>query len=367
MSATPRRKKTIGASKVIAWLLLALSCASCKVYDPELVAQACQLKSIPSRPAPTGGDSKSDLVFVLANLEWLNQDGAATTRSYDLDGSCTRAPNFDNACVTQDNLPIEDGEQGQDNVFAKRVTPFIFSVFPEAATNFQVALEQGVGAVWAKVHNWNGEVNDSEVQVDIAQTVFGVPGDLSSEVDPGQLGTPLDADWPYAPPIWNGDDHFWLRASDFFSGGLAKPRFVDDDAYISEGTLVARIPDQFVLSFYDSERKLSVILVNAYLIAEISIPEQSILEASIVGSWRRSDALTALPDFGLCPDSVQVDFSALQRFIDSNLDLYTTGGVGSSVPSCDALSIGLHFSAYRANTGGLHIAPDINACVGQGT
>jgi hypothetical protein len=170
---------------------------------------------------------------------------------------------------------------------------------------------------------------------------------------------------PAAPPSWDGRDYAFLRTDSFVADDLDRPVIVDDQAYIRDRVLYARLPDRVDIFFPAEDVGVLVRITDAVAAATLSEDLMSLENVVVGGRWSINDLLLTAENVGICEGSsnYSILLDQLQRIADvrSNPD---TGGPGVT---CDALSLGVTFSGTRIRFGGLtDDRPLPNVCMGGG-
>lgn len=160
-------------------------------------------------------------------------------------------------------------------------------------------------------------------------------------------------------PLWNGLDSWLVRFESVHAGNLNQPKVVAPSSYVSAGTLVARptagplvlnipmggvpIPLHIhhpVVTMQISGTGPSVAGTNG-VIAGVLDTEQLIAELKkIVGAF----------DSSLCSSNT---FESIAMQIRQASDIMKDGTNGEPAVTCNAISIGLGFSASAATIGGV--------------
>jgi hypothetical protein len=326
----------------------------------------CIPRSPPALPAGGEGDGP-DVVFALRNI-LLDQRMMWDVIGYDLDGICTSLRNPVTECAPRGDAPREiDGTEGIDNSFGPQVVPFVLIGKPGlqmAATRDQT---NGIGVVLVRLRGWNGTADDRAVEVIVSQSVFGTP-----ELPDGGMPVPEvpDGGVVYAdggdPPLprWEGRDWWWVRADNYLGGDIEDPLLRDDRAYVSGGTIVARLPGRVPIVLAGSVRSSIFRLGDTRLTLRLSPDTMQVDEAILAGRWSIADALEAAPYAGICVGTENYD--RLRRLAELSADLRATAGMPAPEVPCDAISFGLRFDGMRANIGGVSNLYGLpNGCAGM--
>jgi hypothetical protein len=357
------------------WVVLATS--GCKVFDAGLIepddasstvdvptmdvpsvdvpTNPTGLRKVPSRPAAESEGPDTEIVtFALRDVA-LNQDADRWRDiGLDLDDLESEPPVPEVECVPPNETadPELDGNDGIDNSFGNRLFPIVRLALPTLEEDSRTNQAAGLGAILLRVSGWNGTRNDPRVSVLLSQSAAGTTADPESvRFD----GTTLvdDADGMPAPmPAWDGDDHWFARDDTFLMADEARPRVRDDNAYVSDGTFVMRLPDRVdILFFAGSTAGVRVRLTDAYAFGELNEDFTAIEVATVAGRWAVLDLLETGNNIGICVGTPQRNIVEAQ--LDTIADVRSTRGSGGPGVICDAISLGVTFRAVRAHWAGL--------------
>lgn len=350
-------------------LLVAGVCVTgCSVYDPALLADGgardagrhdsgpvcttCPAGRPPVRPAGPDGDGP-EVLYALRGIQLIQSSDRWRTIGYDLDGLDTQDVSDPVECISAAGRdPETDGEGGIDNAFGHLVTPLLRVADPQIEQEAQTNETFGLGALLLRVTGWNGERNDSLVNVTLSQSVFGTPK-VSGVIPDASVpdgGVIYDSGVPPLPR-WDGEDAWWGRSDSFFGGDITRPRIADDNAYIADGTIVMRLPDRREIIFSGDTRGVVFKLTDATLTAHV-LPDGNTVDSAVLsGRWAANDILDAIPYINVCPGSS--NYMLLQNILDTSVDVRSTPGSGGPGVMCDALSVGIGFSGMRASWAGI--------------
>ncbi len=347
--------------------------AGCQVFDPSLVddappvqdsgvqtdsgggidASLVGLRRVPPRPE---GENSGDQSLVLALRDVaLRQDGDRwRTIGLDLDGLDTQLPIPEVECVppNDESEPLLDGEEGIDNAFGDRFFNTVNLARPDLERNAQKNQERGLGTILLRIFDWNGERDDPQVDVWVSQAAAGTSADPEEvEFDGFDLVMRSDGS-PAPPPEWDGNDHWFGRSESFVAENPENPQVRDDNAYITEGRLVVRLPDRIdILFFAGADQGVRVRLTDAWAMGTFDEDFDQVETATVAGRWAINDLLETGENAGICVGTPE------RRIVDSQLnnlaDVRSTPGTGGEGVRCDALSLGVTFSGRRGNWAGL--------------
>ncbi|MBX3185426.1 MAG: hypothetical protein KF819_00360 [Labilithrix sp.] len=377
--------------------------ARCSVYDPSLLAPD------PSRPAPkngvgwwsgagdrgcfsaraprledrpTGTSDKALPPIYLAiqsmRIGSLNEQlqldsNAWQDLGYDLDGICTGS----DTCEGDDSPPSckppvpqisIDGRYCRDNTFgrleyAAALVPELSNKYGLSDDAFNCALCVGHYNYLIKLSGYNGEADDDRVRVDL----YPSPG----------LEKPLP--WDCADPSWRtrpcftSDMPFTVQEDGVLERrpgpDLSDAKQFDDNAFVKDGYLVATLPPNTLFWFPGFNA-----LVVAYPLRFTSGIVSGKLARGPDGVWRITDAIIggrARADdlvqgfrlMGLC--EADQNYSLMADFVRNNQDLLADGA-NDPERTCDAMSVGLGFTALQAVAGKLAPVEPLVECVLRG-
>jgi hypothetical protein len=275
---------------------------------------AIDLEQPPPRPDVADGTGPEQ-VFVLDGIQWDQREDRWRTIGLDLDGLLTSGESDPVECLPPSaSAPVEaDGSRGIDNTFGDNVAPILLVANPGAAEAARSAQSEGRGALALRVREWSGEPDDPRVEVAVFPTV-GLDGAGAIQVDPRSVS----------------------------GGDLEQAILVDDDAYVSGGEVVLRLPDRAPLPLAYRDHSLLVNLTDTSL---VFTPGGT---ATLAGRWSTLDFLGASL---VCPGTD--DFMSLERLLELAADIRAIPGTGGDGVVCDAISLGLSFDVQSATLGGV--------------
>ncbi len=352
-------------------LLAGLLVAGCQVYDPDLVPNdagpppACDLRRPPDRPPTPDGDDGEEYLFGLREV-FLDQEEEWRNVGFDLDGLCTEEPAFASECrpMRRSQAP-SDGNEGIDNSFGADLFPLVDTAVMGLQMNARSADMEGTMPL-VRVRGWNGMDDDQRVDVAITTSIFAVPAEADGSVPTFDIVNfkPRVAGEPFLP-VYDGRDWAFLREDTFFEGDADRPLIRDDNAYVRDRTVVARLPDRFELVFPSMVAGVFVTLTDAVLVGHINADGSRLEGVQVAGRWAVLDLLATAENVGLCRGDP--DYNILANTLDAIADVRTQPGTGGEGVICNAISLGVGFEGYRVRYAGLTPGPAItNICADGG-
>jgi hypothetical protein len=324
-------------------------------HGGEVSTGACMHAVVPDPPGvpPEDGGGFADIVVALHSLD-LGEDqyaaGPSTlTIGLDLDDQCTcegQGP----TCAGPNGVKDCDGVAGRDNAGAG-----LFNLLTLALGSgdfgSQYFSDQAAGGRFSmllRIRGYNGTGNDFDVEVD-------------QYASPGTAGN--------AVPNWDGQD-VWTVSSASLQGGeqgtVDTPLFVDPNAYVTNGVLVANLPVAALR--LGGEASISITLTAAVVTGTL-VPaangQFSLADATLAGRWKASDIFKSVSSFRdqngnpICTNSAVYDIN--HSAICDGLDILAE--IASPAASCDALSMGASFTADPAQLGAVvAVVPPDGGC-----
>lgn len=383
------------ATGLLAGAALAVTCA---VYDSSLLLPAdagapdagadagseagpgddggCALARPPGRPAGADGPDGPRIVMAVDSLR-LDDDsatdaGIAVADGYDVDGVCTcpgpescKAPAQTSSTAAKARC---DGDGGRDNAAGK-----LFTTFAKLSSTFQPSrlrdgIRKGNTSMVFVLTRYNGAPDDPSVTV-------------SLYLSPGFEGRRLDGgvgDAGESSPLFDGTDRWTISPTSLIGGATlvgtdcetattCAPLYVDSDAYVAGGTLVAHldfpigVSDRFVLL-------VSSATVTGQLLRQGAGAR---LERGQVAG--RAAASNILSGMGLLQDPFSSDYLCknnptylnVKQTLCASADVAADPRADNTGAPCDALAAAVAFSASPARLGVvLEEAPAPTTCPG---
>jgi len=272
---------------------------------------------------------------------------------FDLDDLCTDSTNRASECMAgQTEL---DGVDGIDNQFGAQLFPLVNVAVPGLEQHARDAQTAGNGLPVLRMRGWNGTMNDPLVDITITTAVYSTAG-TGTTMAPALMSTDamhptLANGMPLPAPTWDGQDWTWVRDDSFVAGNLEMPLVQDDQAYVTNGLIVARIPARIDIIFPTSTVGVLVRLTDAVAVGQLSSDGMMLNNVVVAGRWSEADLLSTAQNIGLCAGTPEYNIlvSELARYADVRS---TPPQPGDPVLPCDALSLGVGFTGFRMRIAG---------------
>jgi hypothetical protein len=372
-------------------------------------------KRPPAAPDIADTSQPGTLVFALKDVVLnnvsasLNVDRICTSQTGEW--GCLAPAELDRYLEGETPLVRQDGPLGEENQFAREVFPFVNGFFDtdQGSLNItaQTAQAQGIGNPLIRIEGYNGEADDPRVTVVISQSVFmiaaaagatmpppvcvqeyadrgGVPhvpheDDVVNTANPaltecfGDEIPKLEVeqefnsnDIPIAitgfDPAWHEGRLWAWGRSDTFDRD-ARPLVMDDLAYVSDWTLVARLPDNVEIKMVGEGQAVVAKFTDAFAVAKLK-PDLSGSEPNevlVAGRWSMNALLETASSVGICPGSIAYNVARAQ--LEPRTDVRSARDQQGTEVNCDAYSFGITMTAHRANFGGIALGQPVpNAC-----
>jgi len=312
-------------------------------------------------PAPPSGaepgTDEDPFVVAVRSIDF-GEDSVTNgpTIGYDLDDRCSCIQDGQ-SCKLPSSAAAEpcDGPGGIDNQLA--LLFIAASQFAPSLSSEQQSLraESGDGGLLLTIEGYNGELDDEELRVGLI-TSPGVDKDPCYDAD--------------ATPKWDGTDRWAISATaveepagtsaTMCDSTRLTPKYVDPGAYVRDGVLVANLPSaEIVLS--SKANAPTMILSAGFLTAVLTKIDGSwhLREGTLAARWRMSDIFAFIgtidvDDEPLCTN--HLFYGLFKNAVCSSPDI-TAALAGPTTP-CDAVSMGLGFTADPARLGVVYQSTD---------
>ncbi len=349
-------------------MLIVGSLAGCVVYDPALVAGGSCGRHLPTRPTGENTSQDGDVVFGLRDVVLQQTAAQARMLGYDVDGLCTDSTNRATECTPGMSAPVAiDGDDGVDNQFGASLYPLVEAAVPGLEGRARAAQMAGNGLPILRIRGWNRTPNDPVVDVVITAAVFSAAG-TDQTAPPGvTIRSPIDYTLtngdPVPAPVWDGQDWVWVRDDSFLSGDLEMPLVRDEQAYVANGMVVARLPERVDIVFPTDTTGVLVRLTDAVATGQLSEDGTMLNNVIVAGRWSTTDLLSTAENVGLCRGTAQ--YTILQSQLGRLADVRSTPPTpGDPMLDCDSLSIGVGFTGFAMRIAGVTSGLEIvNQCL----
>lgn len=346
-------------------------------------AGAPKAEDRPAGDAPGAGNDDVGAILVAVDtmrLGSVNEQNVVDINAWkdfglDLDGLCTASdtcelPDQPPSCKPGASALPRDGNLCRDNTFGR--LEYTASLVPEISTKYGLSHEKlncdlcvGHYNFLLRISGYNGKPNDDRVRIDL----YPSPG----------LEQPLP--WNCADPTWRQrpcfqPDYPWTIQSDQVTeprGGpdLPNSKIADENAYVRDGYLFITMPED-TLFWLPGNKGLAV----AYPLRIRKGIVTGKIERGADSGWRIKDGIIAgrtlgedmkqsFRQIGFCESTDAENFALMTTFIDGNLDVLGNGNSDPNVP-CDAMSVGIAFTALQAKAGKLEDVAPLVACQPKG-
>lgn len=409
MSARRLRPVAAGAAAVLlgaaALLTLPLVLGRCRVYTPDLLlpeagptsgdgvgfwskplpGNGCFSAGMPTpadRPKPSAAPPLPPITLALRTMRLGGYDKSGEKSStawedigFDIDGVCTNSPtcsgdplNPQLSCARTGNTTPFDGNYCRDNTFGRlqvvaETVSQIAKTYGLSDEAFNCALCVGDYNFLIKLSDYNGQADDDHVRVDL----YPSPG-LDKPL-PWDCSTP---DW-HSDPCFNADLPFTIEDDSVTEprGGpdLPPAKLFDDTAYVRDGYVVTTLPDRTLFWFPGAKKALATAFplqlekgIVAGRIARAQDGTWTIQDGIIAGRATTDSIIHGFRLIGFC--EADPSYSLMTDFLHGNADVLGSGANDPATP-CDAISVGIGFTAAQATAGALvHVDP-LAECAGS--
>lgn len=330
------------------------------------------------RPAPSNAPALPPIYLAIHDVQLgaLDKDGKPNANAwkdvgFDLDDTCTGSPTCDTAgqsvalsCKPPTASVAYDGNYCRDNTFGR--LEYTVSLVPEIVKRyglndeaFNCALCVGDRNILFRISDYNGTPNDDHVRVDL----YPSPG--LEKVLPWNCA---DESWRNEPCFtpdmkWTVWDRYLKDPHD--GPDLGDSKTGDDAAFVRDGYLVAQLPPNTRLWFPGKNaltQAYPLYLTTGLVTAKLGRAADQTWVATdgvIGGRVKADDLLLGFRQIGLCENDSS--YALLPQFINQNLDISAAGSNDPNLP-CDAMSIGVAFTATQAIAGKVAKADDLVEC-----
>lgn len=230
----------------------------------------------------------------------------------------------------------EDGKDGIDNSFGKILTPFISTLQADPSLEVTKAVADGDFTIMVRTRG------------------------LGAGADQKNIWSALYAGAKLENPQWNGED-VWDVYTDLLNGGdVDDPMITFETSYVADNTWVSGSAATVDLSVKIQGFEISLKIVNAIITMEMDSAHSEVAKGIISGVLETESFITELKkvaggfDASLCDGSL---FDSIGAQIRQASDIMADSTNGDSTKQCNAISVGLGFTAKRVILGEPVTAP----------
>jgi uncharacterized membrane protein YjfL (UPF0719 family) len=309
----------------------------------EAAPNPCPDLAPPDKPAADDPSGSPDQSFVVAvhtiDVGFGEDAGTSDLLGYDLDQVYTCCEGGVESCkAAVTGYTHCDDPAGRDNAGGH----LLGTLAGLDSTQFNTStisqrLQNGTYSILLQVLHYNGQANDTQVTAALYAS-DGVESDAGA--------------------LWNGTDQWTVDDAFVVTPDAAPliPNHFDGNAYVANGTLVMHV--DFPISLGTSATSTFTIALTSGVITGQVVPAGNgafgLTNGNIAGRWNVSQLLSALQTIyifstPLCPGSSSYSFIKTQ--ICQAADIMTDHTLDLSGATCDALSLGIGFTADPAQLG----------------
>jgi len=324
----------------VAIAIAGIGCATIAGLDEDFQhAPVCDPLVPPTASNVTGAGDDIEFVTAIRTID-LDEEDDTPRFGYDIDGKCTctlDGPSCKRPAYVDVKKETCDDVRGIDNgagVAFARINALAAGAISSVLINQGAA--QGLWSLLIRVSKYSGTPNDDRVTVALHET-------------PGMIA-----------PAWNGTD-VWPVSNASVDGSIDKPIIVDDEAYVRDGLLVARLPGMR-MRFRGEQVDLVISAISVTLTARIVDAGGGtfrLTEGTMAGKWTHAALFDALDGFRyglggtnkLCRG--EIVYIQVKNMFCSATDVREAEGQNDGTEFCDAISLGLRFDTERAALGAI--------------
>jgi hypothetical protein len=343
-SLTGVRAWQVGLIMVLPAALGAGSCAL-EGFERDETVEKCGHALPPLPPEVKNAGGVETFVVALRNIRLEdNTAEGAVPLGLDLDRFCScqgEAPSCIAPAMQQPSASC-DGPDGRD---AASIALFelLGGVLnkPDMGEFYSGFAQKGVWSVLFRVSGYNGEPNDDQVRLD-----WYVSGGFG------------------ALPLWDGSDAWPISSKSLLEGSmnLQEPRYFDPLAYVSDGKLVASLPEGAVVlggGLTNIELRLTTGTLTGRL-EKVGDGSYRLMDGLVAMRIKLADVFAMISSFrneegiAFCTDD-----PLWGQAIKRNICLAADIQAGPAEPNkpCNAVSFSMGFDAYPAQLGSVIPAP----------
>ncbi len=300
----------------------------------------------PEIPTTGADETATDVVFAVDQF-FLGETDWSTTRGIDawkrfginLDGLVSTKLDA-NHCKFAAGADVGiqiDGDDGLDNSFGQNITPFIERFEPDPSNSVNTALTEGDFTTLLRVR------------------------DLNATGDQGGMSAGLYAAAPVETPAWDGTDVWPVYTSSTSGEDIDKPTTGFDASWVLENEWNSGKTDSVIVPIVVSGIIFPINLSHASITMKFNADRSEVTEGIIAGIIDPLDFIEELRkvagslEESFCEGAL---FDSIATQIRQSADIMDDSTNGDPGLACNAISIGLGFTAKRAGIGEVVADPD---------
>lgn len=224
----------------------------------------------------------------------------------------------------------QDGTNGIDNSFGKNITPFIGRLQPDPSIEVTKAVADGDFTIMLRTRG------------------------LGPEAEQKNVWAALYAGAPLENPQWDGTDEWDVYKELLNDGDVDDPKVLFETSYVSDNTWVSGSEGTVDLSVKIQGFEVSLKIINAIISMEMNSDNSDVIHGVISGVLETETFVNELKkvaggfDESLCDGSL---FDSIAAQIRQSSDIMADGTNGNPDVTCNAISVGLGFTAKRVILG----------------
>ncbi len=344
---------------------------------------SAKMPSASARPAPvTGTTDVPPIYLAIGDMRLGSQDpnfqpdaSAWKDLGMDIDNVCTNSPTCQSndtvvSCAPTVTAIPYDGNYCRDNTFGRLEVqaasiPEVGGKYGLNDDAFNCALCTGAYNFVIRITNYNGTPNDDSIRIDFYPS-------------PGLVNV---LPWVCTDPNWRSHPCFtadmpWLLRDVGVAGDAGGPApdnavIADSNAFVHDGYIVAQLPAETLFWFpaikgrkADVPNAFPLKFTQALVAGKLTKAQDgtwSVADGTIAGRSRETDIIEGFRLIGFCESDP--NYTLMQSFLHGNLDVLANGGNDPNT-TCDAISVGIAFTAQQATPGPLIHVDDLVECTG---
>lgn len=295
----------------------------------------CQSLTVPPPPVDATPGGTIEDTFAMDSIQF-HEDSPTAVVGLDLDDKCT-CQGDGPSCLPPSDAPeiFCDAAQGVDNSGHVLFRNLALAGILDSA-DLSARAKAGAYSIIIRIAGYNGEPDDAQVNVDwlIARSLGTVPN-------------------------WDGEDAWPLNSTSFEEDmpPYVTPVSKDDNAYVTDGTLVASLTET-TMRFGDSTEGMTVRVVGTILQGELvsgmfSGQERWYLSRVVLTSrWPAEEIFNSLGSFrdpnisSFCKNGQF--YPIAKPAVCNAVDIFSLSGVVTPTTPCDSMSFGLEYTTAPA-------------------